>query len=267
MLLKVRLYIIATHWWTFRRYSFSDIMIKGIEGFTRWSISNLTPRYMNMYYSYCLFLSAHAARSSLREWVCTIFTKCYLTMWRMCHGFCWAAHLDALLCVCRSLRNKLARVGNHSLLQQNPTPETATLNTIQARRFARRPPLFFFNAAHLMQGIALSFQLLLVWLGTGWYSLAKVSKWGFFSEHLDFSNPPQTCVCNSDCLLNALLPAVTLHADTSYLSTHLSTLTTHSLSVWLPRSGRDRFALYCTMSPWRFSQQLLWTSSDELERF
>lgn len=33
----------------------------------------------------------------------------------MCHGFCWAAHLDAVRCVFRSLRNKLARVGNNSL--------------------------------------------------------------------------------------------------------------------------------------------------------
>lgn len=38
----------------------------------------------------------------------------------MCHGFCWAAHLDAALRVCRSLRNKLARVGIRSLLQHNP---------------------------------------------------------------------------------------------------------------------------------------------------
>lgn len=52
------------------------------------------------------------------EWAGSVVTKCYLTMWRMCHGFCWAAHLDAALCVCRSLRNKLARVGNRSVLQQ-----------------------------------------------------------------------------------------------------------------------------------------------------
>lgn len=48
----------------------------------------------------------------------------------MCHGFCWAAHLESALCVCRSLRNKLARVGNHSLLQQNPAQEIAALNII-----------------------------------------------------------------------------------------------------------------------------------------
>lgn len=43
----------------------------------------------------------------------------------MCHSFCWAAHLDAALCVCRSLRNKLARVGNRAVVQQNPAPESA----------------------------------------------------------------------------------------------------------------------------------------------
>lgn len=73
----------------------------------------------------------------LCKWPCSTFKPLGLALYyiyrmlpdhvAMCHGFCWAAHLDAALCVCRSLRNKLARVGNHSLLQQNPAPEIAAL--------------------------------------------------------------------------------------------------------------------------------------------
>lgn len=113
----------------------------------------------------------------LCKWPCSTFKPLGLALYyiyrmlpdhvAMCHGFCWAAHLDAALCVCRSLRNKLARVGNHSLLQQNPAPEIAALK-------ASVPPPPHYSLAQLVScdgcssvwEITLSFRLLPVWLGT-----------------------------------------------------------------------------------------------------
>lgn len=59
------------------------------------------------------------------EWLRTAFKKTLSDRGGDVSRLLSAAHSDAAPRVCRSLRNKLARVGNHSLLLQKPAAESA----------------------------------------------------------------------------------------------------------------------------------------------
>lgn len=120
-------------------------------------------------------------------------------MWRMCHGFCWAAHLDTALCVCRSLRNKLTRVGNRSLVQQES-------GTWGLRRWKRHRPGRFRSAHRLFCFMQLIFmwELLVTWaflitqLCTLMISISrKIAEISLWTSGL----VTQTCVCGVLCAL------------------------------------------------------------------
>lgn len=165
-----------------------------------WLFSSLT----SWIYSNCLqcFLTEHTLKSPGMGW-CYIYEMLPDHV-AMCHGFCWAAHLDAALCVFWSLRNKLTRVGNHSLLQQNPAPMTGVCSGS-----------FFF--------VRCSFYL--------FCSRPYVIGW----EMLASKHPALRIIMH----LSMLSLTVTQHAVSSYINPHYSTRAEYILYVWLPRRKKD----------------------------
>lgn len=207
----------------------------------------------------------------------------------MCHGFCWAVHLDAALCVCRSLRNKLARVGNHSLLQQKLEPEIAALNATtevcSGRPLCSLPPiillcgLFRVWVSCCCERSLCHFSFYLFDLAQDESFIQRECKYFFcsVSKHLDrqvlfkpsVTRPVHaaglrtqrsyesrvTCSNSTCCHL--------LHQHTFQRADHISTLCVTSL--FKPRW----FVLCCSLSPWCFQSscfcelyQMKWRNFD-----